>query len=106
MTLASRVTALVNVIVLTLGVLICPAYAGLWGTPPPTSLYLGMWTFHLMPKSQEKDNADNYLIGIFYRGFFAVTFADSFNHRNYAVGIQRNWLQESISVNCNYYLGY
>lgn len=77
-----------------------------FGEQGPTSLYLGMWTYHLMPRSGEEDNPDNFLVALTYKGIFAGTFLDSFNHRNYAAGIQRYWYQKPLGHDFDYYLGY
>lgn len=80
-------------------------WSKLWGTPAPTAIYPGMFTFHLEPGSRD-DNWNNQLIAGTYKGFFAGTFINSFYDRGYAAGIQRMWDTEQLSDNVKNSVGY
>ncbi len=80
-------------------------WSKLWGTPAPTAIYPGMFTFHLMPSSRD-DNWNNQLIAGTYKGYFAGTFINSFYDRGYAVGVQRMWDTEQLSDNFKNSVGY
>jgi hypothetical protein len=80
-------------------------WSKLWGTPAPTAIYPGMFTFHLEPGSRD-DNWNNQLIAGTYKGFFAGTFINSFYDRGYAAGIQRVWDTEQLSDNFKNNVGY
>jgi hypothetical protein len=76
------------------------------GEPSANSVYFGMWSYHLRPGSQKAEDSRNDLLGVVYHGFFAGTLRNSFRHRSWALGIQRNWLSKPLSPNINYSLGY
>jgi hypothetical protein len=80
-------------------------WSKLWGTPAPTAIYPGMFTFHLEPGSRD-DNWNNQLIAGTYKGYFAGTFINSFYDRGYAAGIQRVWDTEQFSDNFKNSIGY
>lgn len=80
-------------------------WSKLWGTPAPTAIYPGMFTFHL-EKASRDDNWNNQLIAGTYKGFFAGTFINSFYDRGYALGIQRMWDTEQLSDNFKNSVGY
>ncbi len=80
-------------------------WSKLWGTPAPTAIYPGMFTFHLEPGSRD-DNWNNQLIAGTYKGYFAGTFINSFYDRGYAAGIERMWDTEQLSDNVKNSVGY
>lgn len=80
--------------------------SSIWGEPGPTSIYIGMWSLHFFPQSVRSDNATNDLLMGVYRGYFVGTLRDSYDHRDYAAGVQRYWLQKPLAHGFNYYLGY
>lgn len=59
----------------------------------PNALYLGQLTFHLRPESQGKNNANNQLIGLVYKGIFFARFDNSFHEPSHILGLQRQWAQ-------------
>ncbi len=86
--------------------------AGFWqtikGTAFPNVIYAGMWTYHINAASREDDNSNNELLGFVYKSIFAGTFLNSYDHRSYAVGVQRNLYTHQFvnHPNWNYYVGY
>jgi hypothetical protein len=54
-----------------------------------TRVFFGMWSTHLDDIGEGLSS--NYLIGLAWRGYFGVTFINSFGDRSFAVGLQRSF---------------
>ena len=76
------------------------------GQPTDTQLSLGMWTYHFDPKSREKDNWNQKLIGIQYNDYFLALFENSFYNWCVTAGIARNLSSTKLSDNWDMNFGY
>src|SRR6187551_2073731 len=56
-----------------------------WGSPEPSTIYLGMWSKHFHPGV-----TNNEMIAVSLHGYFAGTFLNSWHERSYAAGIERS----------------
>jgi hypothetical protein len=74
--------------------------------PTQNQLYLGMFTYHLDPKSLGTRNWNQDLVGFQYRDFFACTFRNSFYNRAWAFGWARNIYTREVSNEWDMALGY
>jgi len=72
-----------------------------WGTPEPSTLYLGMWTKHFHPGF-----TDNQLVAVNFHGYFAGTFLNSWHDRSFAAGVERSVHQGSVGDAGAYSVGY
>lgn len=69
-----------------------PAAAMVSGDPDSTvytgaTIYLGMWTSHF--RYLREGLANNWLVGVGWRGYYAGTFINSYGKRAFAAGIER-----------------
>ena len=79
----------------------------LLGHPANDSIYLGMWSYHVINDDESYQNTHN-LIGVTYKGVFAGTFENSHDNRTWAVGFQRDVYQTvlgELSMDVGYRLG-
>jgi hypothetical protein len=76
----------------------------LWGAPEPSALYLGMWSTHLT--DPDLDVANNWLIGLNFRGYFLGTFMNSYDKRSWATGVERRIFSLGKQNQLNASLGY
>lgn len=76
----------------------------LWGTPPPNSLYLGMWTYHV--NDTDRVIYKNDLLMLVYRSFFAGTLINCYNDRTYIFGVQRYVFENHFGCGIDSQLGY
>lgn len=67
------------------------------GKPAQDSIYLGMWSYHLVDDDEPYQSTHN-LIGLTYKGFFLGTFENSRSDRAWAVGLQRDVYNTSVGV--------
>jgi hypothetical protein len=72
-----------------------------WGSPEPSTIYLGMWTKHFHPGI-----TNNEMIAASLHGYFAGTFLNSWHERSYAVGLERSVHHGAIGEKGAYSLGY
>jgi len=72
-----------------------------WGTPEPSTLYLGMWTKHFHPGM-----TNNELVAVNFHGYFAGTFLNSWHDRSYAAGVERSVHHGSMGKAGAYSVGY
>ncbi len=72
-----------------------------WGTPEPSTLYLGMWTKHFHPGI-----TNNQMVAVNFRGYFAGTFLNSWHDRSYAAGIERSVHHGNMGDTGTYSVGY
>jgi len=72
-----------------------------WGTPEPSTLYLGMWTKHFHPGI-----TDNQLVAVNIHGYFVGTFLNSWHDRSYAAGVERSVHHGSMGEKGTFSLGY
>jgi hypothetical protein len=72
-----------------------------WGSPEPSTVYLGMWSKHFHPGL-----TNNEMIAASLHGYFAGTFLNSWHERSYAVGIERSVHRDELGRNGAYSLGY
>jgi hypothetical protein len=77
-----------------------------WGVKPQNSINLGMWTVHLNPSSNDKDNWNNQAIMATYDMYFIATLTNSFWERTFMAGVQRNFYQNQFTENTKLILGY
>jgi len=76
----------------------------LWGTAEPSALYLGMWSTHLT--DPDLDIANNWLIGLNFKGYFLGTFMNSYDKRSWALGVERRVWSVGKKNGLNASLGY
>ncbi|MGI9536945.1 MAG: hypothetical protein ACR2PB_07735 [Desulfocapsaceae bacterium] len=77
------------------------------GEPAQNSIYLGMWSHHIIDNDDEYQTTHN-LLGITYRGFFGGTFINSVDEQAWGAGVQRDLYStkyEVISMELGYRLG-
>ena len=72
-----------------------------WGTPEPSTLYLGMWTKHFHPGI-----SNNQLVAVNFHGYFAGTFLNSWHDRSYAAGVERSVHHGGMGETGAYSVGY
>ena len=77
----------------------------LQGTTSENAVFGGMWTYHLNPSSRD-DRGNNELFGVLYHNFFAGTLMNSFDHRAFALGVQRNVYVHQFSHHWQYITSY
>ncbi len=79
----------------------------LWGESAPDRIYFGMFTYHFDDHSRGKDNANNELVGVGYKGYFGGAFKNSYSKLTVAFGLQRSLLGSQLGAsNWKYALGY
>lgn len=69
-------------------------------------LYVGLFSYHTHPESRKTDNAINNQLGLSYKGWFAITFKNSFYNQTYAAGVQRNIYTHKVTNKVDINLGY
>lgn len=77
----------------------------LWGKPPKSVIYLGMWTYHF--KDHEGScNKTNHAYGIEYQGYFISSMINSYHQQCATVGITRDYFQKQLTKDVAVSLGY
>lgn len=76
----------------------------LWGYPPHSSIYLGMWTLHF--KGASECNWKNHAYGVEYEGYFISSMVNTYYQQCYTAGITRDWVQKKVSKNAAFTLGF
>ena len=82
-------------------------FQSLIGRPDSSKFYLGMFTQHINPNSQKKDNNVNNIVGVNYNGLFLGGFSNSYGKLTVGFGMQRDWHESDIGQShWHYALGY
>ena len=66
----------------------------LWGKPTPTAVYIGMLTEHVRYLTNGFDGTA--LLALNFRGWIGGTFVNSYGHRSWTIGLQRDWFRTSL----------
>ena len=76
----------------------------LWGRPPESVVYLGMWTYHFHDNGRA--NCNNHAYGIEHNGYFVSTMINTYHQQCYSLGISRHIIRKDFSKNFSVALGY
>lgn len=77
----------------------------IWGDPPKSVIYLGMWTYHFRDHDRSC-NWNNHAYGLEVNGYFISSMVNTYHQQCVTVGVTRDYFQRQLTKDLGISFGY